>query len=50
MSVEFAPDNEPQTIDRATPPEVLEGLVRGEMEVVTTASGTILYVPQRLDE
>jgi len=50
MSGDLAPHSEPQKIDREAPPEVLERLVRGEMEVVTTACGTTLYVPQRLDE
>jgi len=51
MSGDSAPHDEPQKIDRETPPDVLERLVkRGEMEVVTAASGTILYIPQRLDE
>jgi len=51
MSVELAPRNDPQETDRDTPPNVLERLVeRGEMEVVTAASGTILLIHQRLDE
>jgi hypothetical protein len=51
MSVELAPHDEPWKVDREAPTDVLECLVkRGEMEVVTTASGTILYIPQRLDE
>lgn len=51
MSAELAPPNDPQETDRETPPDVLERLVkRGEMEVVTAASGTILFIPQRLDE
>jgi len=51
MSGDSAPHDEPQKIDLETLPDVLERLVkRGEMEVVTAASGTILYIPQRLDE
>ena len=57
MSGELAPRNDPQETDRAAPPDVLERLVKqgdnakqGEMEVVTTSSGTILYIPQSLDE
>ena len=51
MSVKLAPRNDPQETDRETPPDVLERLVkRGEVEVVTAASGTILFIPQRLDE
>jgi len=51
MSIELAPHDEPQKMDREALPDVLERLVkRGDMEVVTTASGTILYIPQRLDE
>ena len=51
MNGEFAPHDKPLKTDRETPPDVLERLLtRGEVEVVTTASGTILYIPQRLDE
>jgi hypothetical protein len=51
MKVELTPRPEPQEVDREASPEVLERLVkRGEIEVVTAASGTVLYIPQRLDE
>jgi hypothetical protein len=51
MNGELTPHDEPRKIDRDVPPDLLERLVtRGEVEVVTTASGTILYIPQRLDE
>lgn len=51
MNVEPTPRPEPHTVDRETSPEVLERLVkRGEIEVVTAASGTVLYIPQRLEE
>jgi hypothetical protein len=51
MSVELTPHEESGKIEREAPPEVLERLVtRGEVEVVTTASGTILHIPQRDDE
>jgi len=51
MNVELTPHDEPQMIDREAPPDVLERLVkRGEMEVVTTASGAVLYILQSLEE
>jgi hypothetical protein len=51
MSVELAPHNETPDVDRKPPPEMLQRLVkRGEMEVVTTASGEVLYILQSLDE
>lgn len=57
MTGELTPRNDPQETDREASPDVLERLVKqgdnakqGEMEVVTTSSGTILYIPQSLDE
>jgi hypothetical protein len=50
MSVELEACNEPQEMGQETPPDVLQRLVkRGEMEVVTTASGEVLYILQSLD-
>jgi hypothetical protein len=51
MSVELASRNESLDINQENLREVAEVLVqRGEMEVVTTASGEILYVLQSSDE
>jgi len=51
MSGEIAPRHDSQEIERDVPPEVLKRLVtRGELEQVTAATGTVLYVPQSLDE
>ncbi len=57
MSIELALHPEFQTNDRLSPTEGLAGvatqgavLKKGEMEVVTTALGTTLYIPQSDDE
>ena len=57
MSIELAPRNIPKDVDREIPPTVLDRLMpqgtmvkQEEIEVVTTASGTTLYIPQSLDE
>jgi hypothetical protein len=51
MSLELAARTDSQEIDRETPLEVLERLLhRGEMEVVTTSSGEVLYILQSRDE
>jgi hypothetical protein len=57
MNMELAPPNHARDIDQAAPPVVLERVGKqgemvkpGEIELVTTSSGTILYVPQSLDE
>jgi hypothetical protein len=51
MDGEALARNEPQESGRTDPPEGLKHLVnRGEMEVVTTASGEVLYIVQSLDE
>ena len=51
MNVESASRNESLDLTRETLREVAEAMVtRGEMEIVTTASGETLYVLQSLDE
>lgn len=51
MSLELASRNDSQDLDRDKLRDTLEVLVsRGEMEVVTTASGEVLYILQALDE
>jgi hypothetical protein len=51
MSTVVAPGSEPLKTDREDRRDVVEALVnRGEMEVVTTASGEILYILQSVDE
>lgn len=51
MNLDLTPHPEPLEVDPDAPPEALERLVkRGEIEIVTAASGTVLYIPQRLEE
>ena len=51
MSLELAARTDSQEINRENPLDVLERLLnRGEMEVVTTSSGELLYILQSLDE
>jgi hypothetical protein len=51
MSTGVALGSEPLETDREDRRDVMEALVqRGEMEVVTTASGEVLYILQSLDE
>jgi len=51
MSLELVARTDSQEIARENPLEVLERLLhRGEMEVVTTSSGELLYILQSLDE
>jgi hypothetical protein len=51
MRAELAARNESRVIDQDTPPDALERLLsRGEIEIVTAASGELLYIRQSLDE
>lgn len=51
MSTGVALGSEPLETDREDRRDVVEALVqRGEMEVVTAASGEILYILQSIDD
>jgi len=51
MCTVLALGSEPLETDREDLPDVVEVLVnRGEMEVLTTSSGEVLYILQSIDE
>ena len=51
VSLDLVARTDSQEIARENPLDVLERLLnRGEMEVVTTSSGVLLYILQSLDE
>jgi hypothetical protein len=51
MSTEVMVGSETPKADREDPLKAIEALVqRGEMEVVTTPSGEILYIRQAVDD
>ncbi len=51
MNPELVARDDSKEIDQEKQPEVLERLLkRGELEMVTTSSGEVLYILQSVDE